>query len=71
MAFHKSSLALVTRPLVVPAQAVPGTVAVISYKGIGLRVTSWYEPKDTASYLKADLLYGVRKLNERGLVILA
>jgi hypothetical protein len=70
VAFHKSALALVTRPLVVPAQAVPGTVSVVNYKGVGLRVTSWYEPKDSASYLKADLLYGVKKLNERGLVIL-
>ena len=70
VAFHKSALALVSRPLKVPAQAQPGTVAVVSYKGIGLRVVSWYEPKDSASYLKADLLYGVKKLNERGFVIL-
>jgi hypothetical protein len=59
-----------TRPLVVPAQAVPGTISVVQYKGIGIRVTSWYEPKDTASYLKADILYGVKKLTERGFKIL-
>jgi hypothetical protein len=42
----------------------------VEYKGIGLRVVAWYEPKDSASYLKADLLYGIKKLNERGVIIL-
>ena len=70
VAFAQNAISLVTRPLVVPAQAVPGTISVVQYKGIGLRVTSWYEPKDTASYLKADVLYGVKKLTERGFLIL-
>lgn len=70
VAFNKNAVTLVTRPLVVPAQAVPGTISVVNYKGIGLRITSWYEPKDTASYLKADLLYGTKKLTERGFLIL-
>lgn len=70
VAFHRAAVALVTRPLVIPPQAVPGTISVVNYKGIGLRISSWYEPKDTASYLKADLLFGTKKLNERGFVIL-
>ncbi len=70
VAFHKSSIALVTRPLKVPAQAQPGTIHVAQYGGLGIRVRAWYDQKDVASYLTADLLYGVKKLNERGFVIL-
>jgi hypothetical protein len=70
VAFHKSAIALATRPLKVPAQAVPGTVAIANFQGIGIRVTSWYSPENSASYLKADLLYGVKKLRDAGCLIL-
>jgi hypothetical protein len=69
VAFHKSAIALVSRPLKVPANAQPGTVVVANYKGLGLRVRSWYSHEDVCTYLSADVLFGTKKMNERGFTI--
>lgn len=64
LAFHKQAFALVTRPLKVPSA--PGaSVAVANFNGIGLRAATWYEPKDLRSYVRLDLLYGVKTLDIR------
>lgn len=64
LAFHKQALSLVTRPMKVPTA--PGAnVAVVNFNGIGLRASTWYEPKDYRTYVKMDVLWGVKTLDKR------
>jgi len=62
LGLHSQALALVTRPLKVP-QASKGAVDVVNYNGIGLRACVWYEPKDVTTYVRLDLLWGVKLLD--------
>jgi hypothetical protein len=64
LAFHNQAFALVSRPLAVP-NAPGANVSVVNFNGIGLRSTVWYSPKDVRTYVRLDLLFGVRTLDAR------
>ncbi|MFQ5716627.1 MAG: P22 phage major capsid protein family protein [Nitrospinales bacterium] len=61
LAFHRNAFGLVMRPL---NRNLPGSqVAVVDYKGLGLRSAVWYEGKEKALYVSIDALYGLKTLN--------
>jgi hypothetical protein len=64
LAFAQQAFALATRPLAVP-NAPGANVAVVNFNGIGLRSTVWYAPKDVRTYVRLDLLFGVKTLDAR------
>jgi len=64
LAFHSQAFALVSRPLKVPTA--PGAaVSTMNFQGVGLRSSVWYEPKDVRTYVRLDLLFGVKTLDSR------
>jgi len=68
LAFNKQAIALVSRPLKVPAA--PGAnVAVQNFNGIGLRSAVWYSPEKLRTYVRVDLLAGVKVLDPRKMVL--
>jgi len=62
LAFHRNAFALVTRPLAPP---LGGNVrsTVMSYNGIGLRVSIGYDLQYKQDVVSIDLLYGVKTLD--------
>lgn len=64
LAFHNQAFALISRPLAVP-NAPGANVSVVSFNGIGLRSTVWYSPKDVRTFVRLDLLFGVKTLDAR------
>ncbi len=62
LAFHRNAFALVTRPLAPP---LGGNVrsTVMSYNGIGLRVSIGYDMQFKQDVVSIDLLYGVKTLD--------
>lgn len=65
-AFHRSALAFVSRPMVLPRGAAYATVE--NYKGLGLRVIWDYDPQYKKELLSIDLLYGTKLMDaNRGL----
>ena len=64
--FSKSAIALALRA---PKITDPANQAVAVAPGMGIRVTKWTDHKDAAMYLKADIIFGIKKLNERGFII--
>jgi hypothetical protein len=64
LAFGNQAFALVTRPLAVP-NAPGAAVSVVSFNGIGVRSTVWYAPKDVRTYVRLDVLFGVKTLDAR------
>ena len=70
-AFHPNAIALVSRPLAMPA---PGLVlsSVVNYKGLGIRVVISYDAKAQGHLVTVDLLCGVKVLDTNlGAVVLA
>lgn len=64
LAFHRNAFALVTRPLAPP---LGGNVrsTVMSYNGVGLRVSIGYDMQFKQDVVSIDLLYGVKTLDPR------
>lgn len=62
LAFHKSALAFVSRPLALPMGA-NGQAAIVNYKGLGLRVVYGYDMSSKTDTVSIDLLYGVKTLD--------
>ncbi|MDY6852766.1 MAG: P22 phage major capsid protein family protein [Thermodesulfobacteriota bacterium] len=62
LAFHRNAFALVTRPLAPP---LGGNVrsTVMSYNGVGLRVSIGYDLQYKQDVVSIDLLYGVKTLD--------
>jgi len=70
-ALHGDALALVSRPLAIPAGAVPGSVAVASQDGLSIRVSISYDPNAQGAIVTVDLLMGTAVLDPRlGMVVL-
>lgn len=66
LGLHRDAITLVSRPLAQPIiESAKGNVSVQEYMGIGIRTTIWNEPKDSKTYVKSDLLYGVKTLDAR------
>jgi hypothetical protein len=63
--FHKSAIALVSRPPVAIPFAPAGSQAIVNFKGLGLRVSFTYDGKAKTTYVDADILYGTAKLDDR------
>lgn len=68
IAFHKTALALVTRPLELPRGAV--NAAVMSYKGFGLRVIYGYDMTKKQDVVSIDCLYGCKTLDANRAVLI-
>lgn len=67
VAFHKTAVALVTRPLEAP----PGVeVTVVNYKGFGIRVVRAYIPNNKRTVISLDMLYGVKTLDPARAVLI-
>jgi hypothetical protein len=70
-AFHKNSLALVTRPLAAPQSGTGALSFVASFNGLSMRVTITYDGKAQGHRVTADMLAGVKVLDRRlGCVVL-
>jgi len=61
LAFHRSAIALVTRPLSAPKGA--NNVAFANYKGLTLRVIMDYDVTHKQDVVSIDMLYGVKTLD--------
>lgn len=59
--FHRTALALVTRPLELPRGA--SNAAIASYKGFGLRVVFDYDIDKKQDIVSVDTLYGTKTLD--------
>lgn len=62
-AFHKNSLALVTRPLVTPPQEFGARSGVVSDDGMAIRATMQYNSLKQGLVVTLDLLCGVKELD--------
>lgn len=62
VAFHRDSLALVTRTLELPMGATPATAASENYKGLGLRVVKAYDINKKQDVISVDALIGVKSV---------
>lgn len=70
LAFHRTAISLVTRPLVLPDGAQDARI--IDYGGFGLRIVQDYDAKFKKDMISIDVLYGVKAINpERGVKIRA
>lgn len=68
LAFHRSGLAFVSRPLALPTGA--ADKAIMSYKGVGLRVVFDYDMQKKQDICSIDVLYGIKVMDAaRGLII--
>ncbi len=71
LAFHREAMALVTRPLAVPAGALGVLSGVADYNGIGMRVTMQYDIDAGGTVVNCDILAGVKQLDANlGVVML-
>lgn len=68
VAFHRSAVALVTRPLELPAGA--ANAAIMNYKGFGLRVVIGYDQSKKKDVVSVDTLYGVKTLDPSRAVLI-
>ncbi len=62
-AFHKNALALVSRPLAIPAVGTGALSAAVNIDGIGVRVTITYDGTKQGHLVTVDLLCGVQLLD--------
>jgi len=62
--FHRSALALVTRPLALPKEGAGALSAVVNEDGIGIRVVITYDGVAQGHRVTIDLLAGVKVLND-------
>lgn len=63
LAFHRNGIALVTRPLELPAGA--GKAAIASANGLGVRVVYDYNATTKTDMVSFDILYGVKVLDRK------
>lgn len=70
MAFHREAIALVTRPLAVPANAMGVLSGVASYNGIGMRVSMQYDIDAGGTVVNCDILAGIKELDTALAVVL-
>jgi hypothetical protein len=70
MAFHRNAIALVTRPLAIPNNAMGVLAHVGVYNDIAMRVSMQYSIKDGGTVVNLDILAGVAVLDERLCVVL-
>jgi hypothetical protein len=68
VAFHRDSVALVTRTLEKPMGVAPNQVAIESYKGLGLRVVYAYDTDKKQDVVSVDFLLGVETVRPGGAV---
>ena len=64
MAFHRDALALVTRPLAVPNNAMGVLSHVGVYNDIAMRVSMQYDIQEGGTVVNLDILAGVAVLDE-------
>jgi len=62
LAFHRDSLALVTRPLALPDTRMGVMAAVVPHNGIGMRVLMQYDINAGGTVVNCDILAGVAVL---------
>ena len=70
LAFHKTALAFGSAPLQMPAGANVGQVAVVSYRGISIRISYGWDIKYKQTVISADMLFGVKLLDANRAVLL-
>ncbi len=70
LAFHREAMALVTRPLAVPAGALGVMSGVADYNGIGMRVSMQYDIDAGGTVVSCDILAGIKQLDANLGVIL-
>jgi hypothetical protein len=63
-AFHRDALALVTRPLALPASALGVQAAVGSFNSLAMRVAMQYDISSQGTIVTLDMLCGVAQLDE-------
>lgn len=72
LGFHRDALALVTRPLAQPSNALGVQSAVGSYNDLAMRVAMQYDISSQGTKVTLDMLMGTKVLNEDlGVVLLA
>lgn len=64
MAFHRDALALVTRPLALPSNAMGVMSAIGVYNGIAMRVLMQYDINAGGTVVNVDILGGIAVLDE-------
>ncbi len=70
LAFHREALALVTRPLAVPTNALGVLSGVNSYNDIGMRVSMQYDIDAGGTVVNCDILAGVKQLDANLAVVM-
>jgi hypothetical protein len=68
VAFHRSSVALVSRTLELPLGAAPTVASVENNKGFGLRVVKDYDIHKKQDVISIDVLYGIKATRPQGSV---
>jgi hypothetical protein len=68
VAFHKTAVALVVRPLNTPKGLATEQVSIESFKGLSLRTVYAYNAGEKQDEVSVDLLYGIETLREEGAV---
>lgn len=68
VAFHRTAVAFVTRPLVLPRGA--AAAETVSYKGVGMRVVYSYNATTKQDIMSMDLIFGVKTLDATRAVLL-
>lgn len=63
LAFHRNALALVVRPLNTPQPGAGALSAVVSYKGLSIRVTIQYQGTSQGHLVTIDMLCGIALLD--------
>jgi len=64
LAFHRDAIALVNRPLAVPANSLGVQAAVGQYNGLAMRVAMQYDLSSQGTKVTLDMLMGVKVLDE-------
>ncbi len=62
-AFHRNSIALVTRPMELPRQGIGAASANVNYNGLSVRVVLTYDGKAQGTRVTLDILAGVKTLD--------